>query len=398
MTSGRTSSILIEIEDVRRKREVEEGRIRQEEKECPETKRKQRAYLTQEEEERTQNNAFEAEEAQLETDEANDLGSHRMRTKRGEKLGDSNKQTLSQQGQCSAFGSSSVSVAPVLGAGFEPVVPLEMSANRRVPTSAVRKVPSDVDTPEMVHRKVMALLNKLTMERFDSISDQIIQWANKSVNERDGRTLIQVVRLTFKKAVDEAAWSEIYARLCRKMMEQISPDVQDDGIKNQDGKPIAGGLLFRKYLLNRCQEDFERVWVTKEAIHAVHEKNTEETGPYSDEYYAAQKARGQALGLIGFLCELFKLRMLNERIMHDCMQKLLGSIENPEEEQIEGLCQLLKTAGQLLDTPKASAHMDIYFTRIKKLSKSVSISARMQLMLQVCDESWLLAHYTHIVV
>ena len=108
------------------------------------------------------------------------------------------------------------------------------------------------DSPEVVDRKVKGLLNKLTMERFDSISDQIIAWANKSEKEKDGRTLIQVIRLVFEKATDEATWSEMYARLCRKMMEQISPNVCDDGIKNAEGKPIAGEQLFRKYLLNRC--------------------------------------------------------------------------------------------------------------------------------------------------
>ena len=104
----------------------------------------------------------------------------------------------------------------------------------------------------MVDRKVRALLNKLTMERFDSISDQIIAWANRSEKEKNGRMLIQVIRLVFKEAADEATWSEMYARLCRKMMEQISPNVRDDGIKNAEGKPIAGEQLFRKYLLNRC--------------------------------------------------------------------------------------------------------------------------------------------------
>ncbi|OBZ78219.1 hypothetical protein A0H81_01906 [Grifola frondosa] len=103
------------------------------------------------------------------------------------------------------------------------------------------------------------------MERFDSISDQIITWANRSEKEKDGQTLIQVIRLVFEKATDEATWSEMYARLCHKMMEQISANVQDDGIKNSEGKPIAGGQLFHKYLLNRCQEDFERGWVAKEA-------------------------------------------------------------------------------------------------------------------------------------
>jgi translation initiation factor 4G len=76
--------------------------------------------------------------------------------------------------------------------------------------------------------KSKGLLNKLTMERFASISDQIISCANKSEKEKDGRTLIQVIRLVFEKATDEATRSEMYARLCRKMMEQISTNVQDD--------------------------------------------------------------------------------------------------------------------------------------------------------------------------
>ena len=100
------------------------------------------------------------------------------------------------------------------------------------------------NSPELVERKVKGLLNKLTMEKFASISDQIIAWANKSEKEKDGRTLIQVIRLVFEKATDEATWSEMYARLCRKMMEQISTNVQDDGIRNTEGKPITGGQLF----------------------------------------------------------------------------------------------------------------------------------------------------------
>jgi len=329
------------------------------------------------------------------------MASNRSRSKRGEKRGDSSEVPMSQQGQGSA---------PILGASFEPVAPLELSANRWVPTSAVRKVQPDADSPEMVDRKVKSLLNRLTMERFDSISDQIILWANKSVNEKDGRTLIQVIRLVFEKATDEAAWSEMYARLCRKMMEQISPDVQDDGIKNQEGRPIAGGQLFRKYLLNRCQEDFERGWFAKEATVAAaatkasdgqatktanKKKGTVEAGLYSDEHYAVQKAERQGLGLIKFIGELFKVQMLTERIMHECVKKLLVNVENPEEEEIKSLCQLLKTVGQLLDTQKARAHMDVYFTRMKELGKSTNVSSRMQFMLQVCDKVLSIIHFTH---
>ncbi len=259
---------------------------------------------------------------------------------------------------------------------------------------------SDSDSPGVVDLKVKGLLNKLTMKRFDSLSDQIIVWANKSEKEKDGRTLIQVIRLVLKNAIDQPMWSEMYARLCRKMMEQISPKVQDNGIKNAESKPIAGGQLFRKYLLNRCQEDFERGWMAKEttaaaaaskaiedqAAKAVAEKKgdgEEEIALYSEEYYAAQKAKRQGLGLIKFIGELFKLQMLTERIMHECVKKLLGNVENPEEEEIESLCKLLTTVGQLLDTTKARAHMDVYFSRMRELTKSLNVSSRMQFMLQV---------------
>ncbi|KIK97976.1 hypothetical protein PAXRUDRAFT_742412 [Paxillus rubicundulus Ve08.2h10] len=323
------------------------------------------------------------------------MGSNRTRSKRGERRNETNKVVLSQQNQGHGFGAPGT--MPILGGALELVAPLEVSANRWVAASTSRKpIATDADSPEFVDRKVRSLLNKLTMEKFDSISDQIITWANKSVNEKDGRTLIQVIRLVFEKATDEAAWSEMYARLCRKMMETISPDVQDDGIKNTDGKPITGGQLFRKYLLNRCQEDFERGWFAKEttaaaaaakasddqAIKAANEKQGEENELYSDEYYAAQKAKRQGLGLIKFIGELFKLQMLTERIMHECVKKLLGNVENPEEEEIESLCQLLKTVGQQLDVPKARAHMDVYFTRMKELCKSLNVSPRMQFMLQ----------------
>ena len=313
----------------------------------------------------------------------------RTRSKRGEKRNESNR-----------LGNTPAMNIPMQSHQFhfEPVAPLQFTANRW--DRKTFQAQGDGDSPEMVERRVKGLLNKLTMERFDSISDQIISWANKSENEKDGRTLIQVIKLVFEKATDEATWSGMYARLCRKMMEQISPKVQDDGIKNNEGKPITGGQLFRKYLLNRCQEDFERGWVAKEAaaaaaaskavedeaVKAANETKgdqKEECALYSEEYYIAQKAKRRGLGLIKFIGELFKLQMLTERIMHECVKKQLGNVDNPEEEEIESLCKLLTTVGSSLDTPKARAHMDVYFSRMKELTKSSHVTSRMQFMLQV---------------
>jgi translation initiation factor 4G len=183
-------------------------------------------------------------------------------------------------------------------------------------------------------------------------------------------------------------------------MEQISPKVQDEGIKNQEGKPIAGGQLFRKYLLNRCQEEFERGWAQKDAAAAAaaakasedeaaakanegKEDDSGEVALYSEEYYTLQKAKRQGLGLVKFIGELFKLQMLTERIMHECVKKLLGNVDNPEEEEIESLCKLLTTVGKMLDTQRAGPHMDIYFSRMRDLLKNPKVGSRMQFMLMV---------------
>ncbi len=269
---------------------------------------------------------------------------------------------------------------------LDPFASLQQSANRwdrRLLSS------SDPNSPDVVDRKVRALLNKLTMEKFDSLSDQIITWANKSEKEKDGRTLIQVIRHVFENAIDQALWSEMYARLCRKMIEEI----KDDGIRNAEGEPVVGGQLIRKYLLNKCQENFERGWGTKQAVAAataskvIEDAAVEKKGNgeqkivlYSEEYYAAQKAKRQGLGLVKFMGALFKVQMLTERIMHECVKKLLL---NPEEENIESLCMLLTTVGQLMDTTMAQAHMDVYFSRVKELAKSPNVSSRIQFMLRV---------------
>ncbi|TFY72156.1 hypothetical protein EVG20_g841 [Dentipellis fragilis] len=281
----------------------------------------------------------------------------------------------------------------------QPVIPLKATAGRWVPRSRQRNTLVDRDSPEIVDRKVKALLNKLTVEYFESISDQIIAWANKSEKERDGRTLILVIRLVFEKATTDEATSEIYARLCKKMVEKISPKVQDDGVRDAEGKPITGGSLFRKYLFNRCQIDFECGGVQKNtpavtATAKVTENQAieetakdgkdgkEENEQSSNEYYVVVQAKRRSLCLIRFMGELFKLGILTERIIHECIKMLLTNVDDPEEEEIKSLCKLLTTVGQLLDTEKARKHMDVYFSRMKHLCGSGDVNSCMQFMLQ----------------
>jgi translation initiation factor 4G len=235
--------------------------------------------------------------------------------------------------------------------------------------------------PEAVQRKVKAALNKMTPEKFDRIADQILVIAAQSKDESDGRSLRQVIQLTFEKATDEAHWASMYAMFCRKMLESMSPDIKDENVKDKNGNIVTGGNLFRKYLLNRCQEEFERGW--KVNLPAPKEGENQETAMMSDEYYEAMAAKRRGLGLVKFIGELFKLQMLTERIMHECVKKLVDYEGVPDEAEIESLTSLLRTIGKQLDDPqsKGQARMDIYFERIKSTIDLPELPSRLRFML-----------------
>ncbi|KAI9726195.1 MAG: hypothetical protein M1828_001868 [Chrysothrix sp. TS-e1954] len=230
--------------------------------------------------------------------------------------------------------------------------------------------------PDMVQRKVKSNLNKMTPERFEKIADQILAIASQSKSESDGRTLRQVIALTFEKACDEAHWASMYAKFCQRMLQDMSVDIKDDNARDKNGNPLVGGPLFRKYLLNRCQEEFERGWQINLP------EQTEEAAMLSDEYYIAEAAKRKGLGLVQFIGELYKLGMLSIRIMHECFTKLLDFEGTPDEAAIEGLVKLLRTVGFAMQTePNGPPLIKTYFERIDKIMNKEGLPSRMYFML-----------------
>ena len=235
--------------------------------------------------------------------------------------------------------------------------------------------------PDMVQRKVKAALNKMTPEKFDKISDQILEIAAQSKNESDGRTLRQVIQLTFEKACDEAHWAGMYAQFCHRMLTAMSSEIRDETIKDKNGNAVVGGALFRKYLLNRCQEEFERGWQVN--LPEKPEGESQEAALLSDEYYIAAAAKRRGLGLIQFIGQLYKLRMLTLRIMHECVMKLLNFEGDPDEAAVENLTTLLKSVGSTMEEDEqGSKLMDTYFERIDSvLLKNAALASRPKFMI-----------------
>ncbi|CAE7126202.1 unnamed protein product [Rhizoctonia solani] len=262
---------------------------------------------------------------------------------------------------------------------IEPVAPYVPSENRWIPRSTSR-VPLQIGERQLVDLTVRGLLNKLTMQNFDLISDQIIDWANRSEQTSDGAILKQVLDLILEQAYEDTVFSEAYARLCRKIIERLSPNVQDNEARDSDCQSVAGGALFRVYLLNRCQEDFERRWDTEKAT-LVTSENQGEPIIFSDEYYAVARVKRQALGLARFMGELCNLWVLPEYVVFKCIQDLLSSVANHTTEGIECLCKLLRTVGKSLDRTRAKERVDKYFERMQEMADGSNISFRLKFML-----------------
>ncbi|WYZ40272.1 hypothetical protein EsH8_IV_000613 [Colletotrichum jinshuiense] len=323
------------------------------------------------------------------------VGSQMSRTPSSSNMGPNSPRTRSARGgggsrrnDYNAKEAQAAKTMP-LTAGMD-LKPITVSATGWKPTSlgksSAQAAPaSDHMDPEMVQRKVKAALNKMTPEKFDKIADQILAIAGQSKDESDGRTLRQVIQLTFEKATDEAHWASMYAKFCKRMLDTMSPEIRDENIKDKNGVVVSGGALFRKYLLNRCQEEFERGW----KVNLPNKPEEDEGKPQSteatmlsDEYYIAAAAKRRGLGLVQFIGELYKLGMLTERIMHECVRKLVDYEGVPDEAEIESLSKLLRTIGSNLDaSDKGKALMNVYFDRIQHMMDMPELASRLKFML-----------------
>uniref|UniRef100_A0A7M4EWY5 Eukaryotic translation initiation factor 4 gamma 1 n=1 Tax=Crocodylus porosus TaxID=8502 RepID=A0A7M4EWY5_CROPO len=229
--------------------------------------------------------------------------------------------------------------------------------------------PENIKTQDLF-RRVRSILNKLTPQMFQQLMKQVMEL---SINTEE--RLKGVIDLIFEKAISEPNFSVAYANMCRCLM----------GLKVPTTDKPAVTVNFRKLLLNRCQKEFEKDKDDDEIFEKKQKEMDETISPeektrLKDELEDARdKARRRSLGNIKFIGELFKLKMLTEAIMHDCVVKLL---KNHDEESLECLCRLLTTIGKDLDFEKAKPRMDQYFNQMDKIIKEKKTSSRIRFMLQ----------------
>ena len=135
--------------------------------------------------------------------------------------------------------------------------------------------------------------------------------------------------------------------------------LKDKAPSTQSEEDPKKALNFKRILIAKCQREFYRDYMEDlnkdkyESDLAAAESEDKRKEVHSEWEQQERKARKRSLGNIRFIGELYKLKMLTVRIMHECVNKLLipNHAESLEarEESLECLCKLLTTVGKDLD-------------------------------------------------
>lgn len=243
------------------------------------------------------------------------------------------------------------------------------------PSSQTKDMSKEEKSLFEVNRAVTSILNKLTPQKFKPLVNQMI-----ALKIDNSANLESAISLIFEKAISEPGFSVAYANMCRVLTNTFN------------SVPLSGGeagqtVSFRKLLLNKCQTEFEKESSDEKQLTAdrakVFEKEEERKVHLAELDYREMQNRRRMLGNIRFIGELYKLKMISEPIMHDCIYKLLKAEKQDSlEDQLECLCKLLTTIGKDLDHQKAKPRMDQYFDQMEKVIEKRKISSRIKFALK----------------
>lgn len=189
----------------------------------------------------------------------------------------------------------------------------------------------------------LSILNKLTPEKFDKLCLELL-----NVGVESKLILKGVILLIVDKALEEPKYSSLYAQLCLRLAED-APNFDGPAAEGQPGQKQS--TTFRRLLISKLQDEFENRTRNVD----VYDKRENPLLPEEEEQRAIAKIK--MLGNIKFIGELGKLDLIHESILHKCIKTLLEKKKRVQlkdmGEDLECLCQIMRTVGPRLDHERA---------------------------------------------
>jgi translation initiation factor 4G len=202
----------------------------------------------------------------------------------------------------------------------------------------------EAEGKDEILRKAMLILNKLSLTKFDKLSDEFISCGIG----RDIECLTGAVGLIVTYAQEQQHFSSMYASLCLKLANTPMEGI-DDGLKK--------GKKFKKILLERCQTEFETDTSTKikEATKGIADADAIE--------YHSNLIKKHYLGHMRFIGELYKGELISIKIMLMCLPALLmrdneESSDDIDEEKVVCFTKLMTVIGSSLELQSEAMKAD----------------------------------------
>eukprot|EP01122_Echinamoeba_exundans_P011646 TRINITY_DN46_c0_g1_i1.p1 TRINITY_DN46_c0_g1~~TRINITY_DN46_c0_g1_i1.p1 ORF type:complete len:1464 (+),score=574.31 TRINITY_DN46_c0_g1_i1:234-4625(+) len=265
------------------------------------------------------------------------------------------------------------------GGGVPPGSPKDnrpfMPVPERTENAWVRPKGNDKD----IERKMRGLLNKLTPEKFERLLGKLLD--PKEIPIGAFEDIAALIDLIFENALLQTKFSSMYAELCSRLAEKLPqfPVVTKDETSGEEKKEV---IPFKRLLLNKCQYEFEN----RKKPPVIPTELPETSEQRQELELEALKIRQRNLGLMKFIGELYKKRMLIEKVMHHCLMGLLAVEDN--EEDLKHFCEFISTIGGDLDNDKGNNKQlfNYYISKCNEIIAAEKVSPRIRfLLLDVVD-------------
>jgi len=211
---------------------------------------------------------------------------------------------------------------------------------------------------ENVTRAARSILNKLTIEKFDPLFEQLCGCGIK-----EPQHISILMQEIFDKATTQSHFIPMYAELCVK----LEKDARIVAVVEETGQLHN----FRRLLLNECQGVFEQLFESRLDGAKVDEDSV-------------FRRKQQALGNMKLIGNLLVQGMLDSELFPGCCEELLRKhSECPEA--LESLVALIMVASPKFDKSSCQHYKRLQqiFSHMGLLSKDKSVAPRLRFL--ICD-------------
>ena len=210
---------------------------------------------------------------------------------------------------------------------------------------------------EGVARLVRGELNKIAPEKYEEVLKGLLQ--EHFFN--DEKSVETVVKVFYRKVVDEPGYSEMYASL----VSDLSRFESTMRATRNGSSPAQEPSHLRRAILKRAQEEFDNATIER----VENEMDDEEL------YFKRQKLLRRKKANIKFVGALYMRKVMQESTMLSIVNKLVfGTIPEkgkdlkiPSEVDVEVLVELFETIGARIDDGHNETNIDAVFQRLEQL-------------------------------